>query len=193
MFKLYEEIDVVIQEIDKEKRRVAVSFRLTQENPYDVFAKRFPVDAVCDSEVISKNEYALFVKVDESLKDNKGSEALNHDGLMQRAIKSIKNSVPEMIIISDVALDPYSSYGHDGIVKDGKILNDKTIEILSNMALSHAKCGADIIAPSDMMDGRILAIRKILEKNKFHDTGIMSYSAKYASALYAPFRNALDS
>ena len=112
---------------------------------------------------------------------------------MQRAIKSIKNSVPEMIIISDVALDPYSSYGHDGVVKDGKILNDKTIEILSHMALSHAKSGADIIAPSDMMDGRILAIRKILEKNKFHDTGIMSYSAKYASSLYAPFRNALDS
>ena len=135
----------------------------------------------------------LFVKVDESLKDNKGSEALKPDGLMQRAIKSIKNSVPEMIIISDVALDPYSSYGHDGIVKDGKILNDKTIEILSHMALSHAKCGADIIAPSDMMDGRILAIRKILEKNKFHNTGIMRYSAKYASALYAPFRNALDS
>ena len=135
----------------------------------------------------------LFVKVDPSLKNNNGSEALNPDGLMQRAIKTIKNTVPEMIVISDVALDPYSSYGHDGIVKNGKVLNDETIKILSRMALSHAKSGADIIAPSDMMDGRILAIRKILEKNQFHDTAIMSYSAKYASSYYAPFRDALDS
>ena len=97
----------------------------------------------------------LFVKVSENLKDNEGLEAINPNGLMQRAIKTIKNSVPEMVVITDVALDPYSIYGHDGIVKNNKILNDSTNDVLSKMALSHAKSGADIIAPSDMMDGRI--------------------------------------
>jgi porphobilinogen synthase len=112
---------------------------------------------------------------------------------MQRGIKEIKNVVPEMTIMTDVALDPYSIYGHDGIVEDKIIINDKTNEILSKMALSHAIAGADVIAPSDMMDGRILSIRNILEKNGFHNTAIMSYSAKYASSFYGPFRDALDS
>ena len=112
---------------------------------------------------------------------------------MQRAIKEVKNSVPEMTIITDVALDPYSNYGHDGIVKNNKILNDQTNIVLSKMALSHAKAGADIVAPSDMMDGRVLSIRKTLEDNSFHDTGIMSYAVKYASSFYGPFRDALDS
>jgi len=135
----------------------------------------------------------LFVKVAQELKDNTGDEAINPNGLMQKAIKAIKNAVPEMIVMTDVALDPYSSFGHDGIVKEGKIVNDPTLAVLSEMALSHAQAGADVIAPSDMMDGRVLAIRNQLEKAHFHDTIIMSYSAKYASAFYGPFRDALDS
>jgi porphobilinogen synthase len=135
----------------------------------------------------------LFVKVDDALKDNTGKEAINENGLMQQAIKTIKDAVPEMYVMTDVALDPYSSLGHDGIVQHGKILNDETVEALAQMGLSHAKAGADMLAPSDMMDGRIKALREILEDNGFADTGIMSYSAKYASAFYGPFRDALDS
>ena len=135
----------------------------------------------------------LFVKVPDDLKDNKGSEALNPDGLMQRAIKTVKEAVPEMLVMTDVALDPYSSYGHDGIVENGKILNDPTTNVLAEMALSHVQAGADFVAPSDMMDGRILAIRQLLEKEGWDNAGIMSYSAKYASAFYGPFRDALDS
>ncbi|MFD1094447.1 porphobilinogen synthase [Salegentibacter chungangensis] len=135
----------------------------------------------------------LFVKVPENLKDNAGTEALNADGLMQRAVKTVKNAVPEMLVMTDVALDPYSAYGHDGIVANGKILNDDTTAVLSEMALSHARAGADFVAPSDMMDGRIFEMRSLLEDEGFDDTGIMSYSAKYASAFYGPFRDALDS
>lgn len=135
----------------------------------------------------------LFVKVPDDLKDNKGTEALNKDGLMQRAVKTVKNAVPEMMVMTDVALDPYSSYGHDGIVENGKILNDPTKEVLAKMSLSHVQAGADFVAPSDMMDGRIKTIRELLEKEGFDNAGIMSYSAKYASAFYGPFRDALDS
>ncbi len=142
---------------------------------------------------LSLKSVLLFVKVSEKLKDNKGLEAINPNGLMQKAIKTIKNSIPEMIVITDVALDPYSIYGHDGIVKGNKILNDSTNDVLAKMALSHAKSGADIIAPSDMMDGRILKIREKLELNNFHETAIMSYSVKYASNFYGPFRDALNS
>ena len=135
----------------------------------------------------------VFVKVQDSLKDNKGTEALNPNGLMQRAIQTIKNVVHEIIVMTDVALDPYSSFGHDGIVTDGKIINDTTVELLAKIACSHALAGADVVAPSDMMDGRILSIRKSLEALNFNDTAIMSYSAKYASSFYGPFRDALDS
>jgi len=135
----------------------------------------------------------LFSKVPESLKDNYGTEALNNAGLMQRGIKEIKDCVPEITIMTDVALDPYSNFGHDGIVENNEIINDKTNEILSRMALSHAEAGADVVAPSDMMDGRVLSIRNTLEKNGFHHTGIMSYAVKYASNFYGPFRDALDS
>ena len=135
----------------------------------------------------------LFAKVPESLKDNYGTEALNNAGLMQRGIKEIKNCVPEITIMTDVALDPYSNFGHDGVVENNEIINDKTNEILSRMALSHAEAGADIVAPSDMMDGRVLSIRNTLEKNGFHHTGIMSYAVKYASNFYGPFRDALES
>ncbi|WP_335973124.1 porphobilinogen synthase [Gaetbulibacter jejuensis] len=135
----------------------------------------------------------LFVKVPENLKDNKGTEALNPNGLMQRAIKTVKNACPDMLVMTDVALDPYSVYGHDGIIENGIILNDETADVLAEMSLSHAEVGANFVAPSDMMDGRILTIREALEDNGFTDTGIMSYSAKYASAFYGPFRDALDS
>jgi porphobilinogen synthase len=135
----------------------------------------------------------LFVKVPDHLKDNKGTEALNKDGLMQRAIKTVKEVAPDMYVMTDVALDPYSSFGHDGIVENQKIINDATCEVLAQMSCSHAQAGADMVAPSDMMDGRILYIREALEEEGFIDTGIMSYSAKYASAFYGPFRDALDS
>lgn len=135
----------------------------------------------------------IFVKSPDELKDNTGNEAWNPDGIMQRSIRAIKDAVPEMIVMTDVALDPYSSYGHDGIVKDGEIVNDETVEALIKMSLSHAAAGADFMAPSDMMDGRIGEIRKALEENNFTRVGIMSYSAKYASCFYGPFRNALDS
>ena len=135
----------------------------------------------------------IYVKVDESLKDNTGKEAWNPNGLMQRAIRDIKAACPEMIVMPDVALDPYSIYGHDGIIENGDVANDATNDALVKMAVSHAQAGADFVAPSDMMDGRILDIRELLEEENFINTGIMSYSAKYASAHYGPFRDALDS
>lgn len=135
----------------------------------------------------------VFVKVPDNLKDNKGTEALNPNGLMQRAIKVIKNAVPDMIVMTDVALDPYSSFGHDGVLENGVVVNDLTSAILAEMSCSHAEAGADIVAPSDMMDGRILDIREALEDEGLVNTGIMAYSAKYASAHYGPFRDALDS
>ena len=135
----------------------------------------------------------LFAQVEENLKDNYGTEAINKNGLMQRAIKSIKNKFPDILIMSDVALDPYSSHGHDGVVENGIIVNDITNDILAKMSLTHIEAGADFVAPSDMMDGRVKSIRTILEKEGYHDAGIMSYSAKYASSFYGPFRDALDS
>lgn len=135
----------------------------------------------------------LFIKCKDELKDNTGREAWNPDGLMQRSIKAIKEAVPEMYVMTDVALDPYSSYGHDGIVENGEIVNDPTVEALVKMSISHAQAGVDMVAPSDMMDGRIYAIREGLEQNGFTKVGIMAYSAKYASCFYGPFRDALDS
>lgn len=135
----------------------------------------------------------LFIKCNDSLKDNKGTEALNPQGLMQQSIRAIKAAVPGMVIMTDVALDPFSSFGHDGIVENNEIVNDPTVEVLAKMSVSHAEAGADFVAPSDMMDGRIFAIREALEKAGHTRTGIMAYSAKYASCFYGPFRDALDS
>src|SRR5450432_1735089 len=135
----------------------------------------------------------LFIKCKDELKDNTGREAWNADGLMQRSIRAIKEAVPGIVVMTDVALDPYSSYGHDGIVENGEIVNDPTVEALVKMSLSHVQAGADWVAPSDMMDGRIGAIRRAFEENNFTRTGIMAYSAKYASCFYGPFRDALDS
>jgi porphobilinogen synthase len=135
----------------------------------------------------------LFVKAKDDVKDNTGKEAWNKHGLMQRSISAIKEAIPGMLVMTDVALDPYSIYGHDGIVRDGDIINDETVEALVKMSLSHAAAGADFVAPSDMMDGRIGAIRKAFEEEGYTKTGIMAYSAKYASCFYGPFRDALDS
>jgi porphobilinogen synthase len=135
----------------------------------------------------------LFIKCADELKDNKGTEALNEEGLMQRSIRAIKSACPDIVVMTDVALDPFSSYGHDGIVEHSEIVNDATVEVLAEMSVSHARAGADFVAPSDMMDGRILAIRLALEDAGYSKTGIMAYSAKYASCFYGPFRDALDS
>src|SRR4028119_1035540 len=135
----------------------------------------------------------VFIKCKDESKDNKGTEALNAQGLMQRSIRAIKDACPDMVVMTDVALDPFSSYGHDGIVEGTEIVNDATVQVLAEMSLSHARAGADFVAPSDMMDGRIGAIRKALEEAGFTGTGIMAYSAKYASCFYGPFRDALDS
>ncbi len=151
------------------------------------------IKEIKDLQQLGIKSVLLFVKSDDALKDNTGKEAWNKNGLMQKSIKAIKDAVPEILIMTDVALDPYSSFGHDGIVKDGEIINDETVDALVKMSLSHATAGADFVAPSDMMDGRIGAIRQALEENNFTQTGIMSYSAKYASCLYGPFRDALDS
>jgi porphobilinogen synthase len=135
----------------------------------------------------------LFAKVAPEQRDNEGREALNPDGLLPRTVRELKQALPELCVMTDVALDPYSSYGHDGIVANGAILNDETTDLLAQMAVVHADAGADFVAPSDMMDGRVLAIRTLLEREGHLDTGILAYSAKYASVYYGPFRDALDS
>jgi len=137
---------------------------------------------------------AIFPVINQTKKDNEGSEAFNENGLIPQVIKKIKNSFPEIGVISDVALDPYTSHGQDGFVdQQGKIDNDKTIQLLRKQALVHARAGADIIAPSDMMDGRIIEIRKHLDSNNFYELPIMSYSSKFSSAFYGPFRDAVKS
>lgn len=138
---------------------------------------------------------SLFPAIDNKLKDTRATEAYNPNGLYQRAIKEVKNAIPELLIMTDVALDPYSSDGHDGLVdpKTGEILNDATLEVLAKMSLVQAKSGSDILGPSDMMDGRIGFIRDALDEENLTNTAIMSYAAKYASAFYGPFRDALNS
>jgi porphobilinogen synthase len=136
---------------------------------------------------------ALFPKIPEDLKDNAGTESYNPDGLVPRAVRAVKAEFPELVVITDVALDPYSSAGHDGIVDNGVILNDETVQVLVKQALMQAEAGADMVAPSDMMDGRVGAIRRGLDAAGFWQVSILAYSAKYASAYYGPFRDALGS
>jgi porphobilinogen synthase len=136
---------------------------------------------------------ALFPALGDELKDRVATESTNPNGLLQTTVREVKSAVPEITVITDVAMDPYSSDGHDGLVEEGRILNDPTLEILSAMAISQAEAGADIVAPSDMMDGRVGCIRRALDQNGFSEVGILSYSAKYASSFYGPFRDALDS
>ena len=136
---------------------------------------------------------ALFPALEDSLKNSEGKESLNPKGLLQRAVKELKKVIPKMLVITDVALDPYSNDGHDGLVQDGKILNDETLPLLAGMAVAQAEAGADVVAPSDMMDGRVEAIRWALDEAGFKNVLICSYCAKYASAFYGPFRDALKS
>ena len=136
---------------------------------------------------------ALFPAIDDGLKDPLATESANPDGLLQRAVRDLKDAAPDLLVITDVAMDPYSSEGHDGVVKDGKILNDETLEILASMSVSQAAAGSDLVAPSDMMDGRVGYIRDALDDAGHTEVGILAYSAKYASAFYGPFRKALDS
>jgi len=137
--------------------------------------------------------FDLFPNISEELKDKYATESLRKESLYLRAIMEVKKNFPEACVITDVAMDPYSSDGHDGLVEKGEILNDETLTILGRMALAHAVAGADIVAPSDMMDGRVGHIRNVLDENGFTNVSIMSYTAKYASAFYGPFRDALNS
>lgn len=146
-----------------------------------------------ESLMLGIGTFCLFPNLPESKKDKYGVESLNEKGLYLSAIKEIKKKFPESCIMTDVALDPYSSDGHDGVYEDGKILNDQTLELLGKMAVAQASAGADIVGPSDMMDGRVYKIRHDLDKNGHTDVSIMSYTAKYASSFYGPFREALDS
>jgi len=149
---------------------------------------------IADAYALGIPAIALFPLVANEKKDNAGTESYNPDGLVQRTIRAIKKQTPEIVIITDVALDPFSTHGHDGIVgENGEILNDETVEVLVKQAVSQAEAGADMVAPSDMMDGRIGAIREGLDNAGFTNVSILAYSAKYASAYYGPFRDALDS
>ncbi|TAD95336.1 MAG: porphobilinogen synthase [Bacteroidetes bacterium] len=139
------------------------------------------------------NAFALFPHLEESQKDKFASQSWNENGLYLQTIRLVKKYFPQICLLTDVAMDPYSSDGHDGLVENGKILNDETLEILGKMALAQAQAGSDIIAPSDMMDGRVAYIRQLLDNQNFTDVSIMAYTAKYASSFYAPFRDALDS
>jgi porphobilinogen synthase len=160
---------------------------------YYRFTPDLLIEEVEEIQSLGIQSVLLFAKVPDEKKDNEGTEALNPDGLMQQTVRAIKKNFPNLVVMTDVALDPYSSYGHDGIVKEGQIINDESAELLAKMAVSHAEAGADFVAPSDMMDGRILLMREALEDAGFPNTGIMAYSAKYASSYYGPFRDALDS
>jgi porphobilinogen synthase len=204
----------------RRNRRTAWSRRLNAENtlsPADfiwpIFViegenRRFPVEAMPGVERLSVDlaakaaeeaatigipAIALFPYTDPSLRDETGQEALNPNNLVCRAVRSIKKAVPEVGVMCDVALDPYTSHGHDGLFRNGEILNDDTIAVLIKQALVQAEAGCDIVAPSDMMDGRIGAIRSALETNGLHNLQIMAYSAKYASGFYGPFRDAVGS
>jgi porphobilinogen synthase len=158
---------------------------------------RLSVDVLCKKiehwKSLGLKHYALFPQIEEKLKDPRGQEALNENGLLANAIRQIKDKHPDIELITDVALDPFSSDGHDGLVQNGKILNDASVEILAQMAVKQAQWGADAVAPSDMMDGRVGKIREALDQHGFSETSIIAYSAKYASSFYGPFRDALNS
>lgn len=159
----------------------------------DRFTLDLLLEEIAEIQKLGIPAIALFPMVLEELKDNAGTESYNPEGLVPRSVRAIKAAYPELIVITDVALDPYSSQGHDGIVRDGVVLNDETVEVLAKQALCQAEAGADLVAPSDMMDGRVGAIRQTLNEAGFSQVGILAYSAKYASAYYGPFRDALAS
>jgi len=158
---------------------------------------RFSIDRMLDEIAacvdLGLKAFAPFPVIDESKKDRFATESYNPEGLFPRFIREVKQNFPDVVLMTDVAMDPYSSDGHDGIVDNGEILNDATLAILGKMALEQARAGADIVGPSDMMDGRVGFLREYLDKNGFQNVAIMAYTAKYASAFYGPFRDALDS
>lgn len=158
---------------------------------------RHPVDSLLKevSQAVSLGipAVALFPVLEDSLKDDQASESTNPQGLLQQAIQLLKNKYPQLCVISDVAMDPYTPQGHDGLVREGRVLNDETLPILARMAIQQARAGADYVAPSDMMDGRVGYIRQALDEEGWSEVGILSYAVKYASSLYSPFREALDS
>lgn len=168
-----------------------------QEVPSMPGCFRYSLDALLDElQVVTGlgiGAIALFPLIPDAQKDNAGTESYNPQGLIPQAVRAIKQVFPDLLVITDIALDPYSSMGHDGIVENGEILNDETVAVLVKQALAHAAAGADMVAPSDMMDGRIGAIRQALDAEGWINVGILAYSAKYASAYYGPFRDALDS
>ena len=159
----------------------------------DRFTLDLLLEEIAEIQALGIPAIALFPKVPEDLKDNAGTESYNPEGLVPRAVRAIKKAYPDLIVITDVALDPYSTEGHDGIVRDGVVLNDETVEVLTKQALCQAEAGTDLVAPSDMMDGRVGAIRQALDEAGYTHVGILAYSAKYASAYYGPFRDALAS
>lgn len=175
--------------VEGENRKIPVSsmpdcFRLSPDKLLETARKAYSLGIPA---------VALFPALEENLKDRTASESWNREGLLQKTVKMLKDALPGLLVITDVAMDPYSSDGHDGLVEDGRILNDATLEILARMAVSQAEAGADIVAPSDMMDGRVGYIRGALDHSGFEEVSILAYSAKYASAFYGPFRDALDS
>ncbi len=176
-----------VSEILKNKEEIP-----TMPDQY-LFSKNDLMSEVDELVSLGIHTIALFPNIDSDLKDNSGSEALKEDNFICRIVKEIKQRFPELVIITDVALDPYTSTGHDGIILDDKVDNDLTLDALTKMSLNLASSGADILAPSDMMDGRIGKIRDSLEKNNFKDTILLSYAAKYASNFYGPFRDAVGS
>ena len=159
--------------------------------------KRYSIDSIVNEarEIYDLGipAIALFPYIENEIKDGKGTEALNSNNIICQAIKAIKKNIPELGIICDVALDPYTNHGHDGIIKNGQVDNDSTLDILCSQAVNQVKAGCDVIAPSDMMDGRVKSIRSSLDKHNFINTPILSYSAKYSSSFYGPFRDALGS
>lgn len=175
--------------LEGDKQRVPV----TSMPGVDRYSIDVLVNEVRAAHALGINAVALFPVIPESSKDQRATESVNPDGLLQRAIRAIKENTPNVAVITDVAMDPYSSDGHDGLVEDGEILNDETLPILADMAVAQAEAGADMVAPSDMMDGRVGFIREALDAAGFTGVGILAYSAKYASAFYGPFRDALDS
>jgi len=175
--------------IDGESKREAVSSMPGVER----LSVDFAVTAAKEAAQLGIPVIALFPQTPPALKSDDGREALNPDNLVCRAVRAIKSAVPEIGVLCDVALDPYTSHGHDGVLRDGYVHNDATVDVLVQQSLVQVKAGCDIIAPSDMMDGRIGAIRTSLEKAGHHDTLLMAYAAKYASAFYGPFREAVGS
>jgi porphobilinogen synthase len=191
----------MVAETDLSARNLVYPLFVSENQSQEIHAMpgqfRHDIDSLCRHIEISQKaglkSFALFPALGDKLKSELAEEALNPDGLIPRTLRRLKEVFPEVHLITDLALDPFTTHGHDGLVRDGEILNDETVSVLAQMAVLHAKCGADWVAPSDMMDGRVGMIRRQLDESGFSNTGIMAYSAKYASAFYGPFRFALDS